>query len=59
MESKKGTKLLDEGIRTFQTLGAIVAGILSWNIDHDISHLIVRTFLGWLWLIYAWFKGML
>lgn len=38
------------------SVGAVVSGIISWATWHSVSWLILHSSLGWIYVIYYYFK---
>jgi len=39
----------------FGSIGAVLAAILSWNVNHSIWWALLHAFLSWFYVIYHWF----
>jgi hypothetical protein len=40
----------------FGSVGAVLAAILSWNLNHSILLALVHAFLSWFYVIYHWLR---
>jgi len=40
----------------FGSIGAVVAALLSWKLNHSILLALVHAFLSWFYVIYHWLR---
>ncbi len=51
-ESKKGCGCCGGGI--FGSIGAVLAALLSWKVNHSIMWALIHAFFSWFYVIYHW-----
>ena len=40
----------------FGSIGAVLAALLSWNVNHSILWALIHAFFSWFYVIYHWLK---
>ena len=40
----------------FGSIGAVIAALLSWQVNNSLLWALVHAFLSWFYVIYHWFK---
>lgn len=40
----------------FGSVGAVIAAILSWGVNHSLVWALVHAFFSWFYVIFHWFK---
>ena len=53
-EKRKGCGCCGGGI--FGSIGAVIAALLSWNVNHSLLWALGHAFLSWFYVIYHWLK---
>ena len=53
-DRKSGCGCCGGGI--FGSIGAVLAALLSWNVNHSIVWALAHAFLSWFYVIFHWFK---
>ena len=53
-DNKSGCGCCGGGI--FGSIGAVLAALLSWNVNHSIFWALGHAFLSWIYVIYHWLK---
>jgi hypothetical protein len=53
-ESKKGCGCCGGGI--FGSIGAVIAALLSWQVNHSLLWALFHAFLSWIYVLYHWIK---
>ena len=38
------------------SIGAVLAALLSWNVNHSILWALIHAFLSWFYVVYHWLK---
>ena len=51
---KRGCGCFGGGI--FGSIGAVLAALLSWNVNHSILWALIHAFFSWFYVIYHWFR---
>jgi len=51
-KNAKGCGCCGGGI--FGSIGAVLAALLSWNVNHSILWALIHAFLSWFYVIYHW-----
>ncbi|TDI33317.1 MAG: hypothetical protein E2P03_05105 [Acidobacteria bacterium] len=41
----------------FGSIGSVLAGILSWKVNHSIVWALVHAFFSWFYVFYHWLKS--
>jgi hypothetical protein len=54
IEKGKGCGCCGGGI--FGSIGAVLAALLSWKVNHSILWALIHAFLSWFYVIYHWLK---
>ncbi len=52
--SKKGCGCCGGGI--FGSIGAVLAALLSWRVNHSVFWALVHAFFSWFYVIYHWLR---
>jgi uncharacterized membrane protein YeaQ/YmgE (transglycosylase-associated protein family) len=52
-KSKSGCGCFGGGI--FGSVGAVIAGILSWQVNQSILWALIHAFFSWFYVLYHWF----
>ncbi len=52
--SKKGCGCCGGGI--FGSIGAVLAALLSWRVNHSVFWALVHAFFSWFYVVYHWIR---
>ncbi len=53
-KNKRGCGCCGGGI--FGSIGAVLAALLSWRVNHNVLWALVHAFFSWFYVIYHWIK---
>jgi uncharacterized membrane protein YeaQ/YmgE (transglycosylase-associated protein family) len=53
-EKKRGCGCFGGGI--FGSVGAVLAALLSWKVNHSMLWVLIHAFLSWVYVIYHWLR---
>ncbi len=53
-EKKSGCGCFGGGV--FGSIGAVLAAILSWQVNHSVLWALIHAFFSWFYVIYHWIK---
>jgi hypothetical protein len=54
IEKRKGCGCCGGGI--FGSIGAVLAALLSWKVNHSILWALIHAFFSWFYVIYHWLR---
>lgn len=55
-EKRSGTGCGCCGGGIFGSIGAVLAALLSWKVNHSILWALVHAFLSWFYVVYHWLE---
>ena len=44
------------GSGIFGSIGAVLAALLSWKVNHNLLWALIHAFFSWFYVLYSWFK---